>query len=40
MMVTDAIKANLNFDSEEHPYVKPAKLIKDEGALTRFQSTS
>jgi len=40
MMVTDAIKANLNFDSEEHPYVKPAKHIKDEASLLRFQSTS
>lgn len=39
MMTTDAIKANLNFDSEEHPYCAPQKKIRDDATLKRFQAS-
>ena len=33
------MEANLNFESEEHPYAVPVKRINDMGALQRFQAS-
>jgi len=33
-MTSEAMKANLNFDSEEHVYVKPTNKIKDIGHVS------
>ena len=32
-LAQEAAKANLNFDSEEHPYVQPKKQIRDDSTL-------
>ena len=36
----EAIKANLNYDSEEHPYVQPVKKIRDEATLKQFHASA
>ena len=35
-MTSEAMKANSNFDSEEHPYVVPSKKIIDENDKNTF----
>ena len=35
-MTAEAMKANFDFDSESHPYIKPAQKIKDESDVKAF----
>ena len=39
LMTSSAMEANLNFDSEEHPYEVPVKRINDNGTMQRFQTS-
>ena len=38
-MTQAAMEANLNFDSEEHPYEVPKKRINDNSTMERFQQS-
>ena len=39
-MVAEAIHANLNFDSEEHPYHEPVKVINTEDQKMKFLASA
>lgn len=39
-MVDEAMKANLNFDSEEHVYVEPMKKIITEDQKMKFLTSA
>ena len=39
-LISQAMEANLNFDSEEHKYEVPVKRIDDEITLKKFQSSA
>jgi hypothetical protein len=39
-MVDEAMKANLNFDSEEHVYVEPMKKILTEDQKMKFLTSA